>query len=152
VHRGVNLLDFGEFLVLDGLLFLKFLQVLSLFFNGKLNLIKPIVEILIFCIKFFSQVFVDVLFCSGIVKLNLDDFKLLFLLLLVFLLAFNLNLLFGFFLEQLIVLCFEFSFEFLIVADSLLDLGQLRSVRFKRNCEKLLLFLQFFVCNGIFTD
>ena len=152
MHWCIDLLNFSEFLVLNGLLFLKFFQGLSLFFNSKLNLIQPIVEILVFCIKIFPQILVDVLFCSGIVKLNLDDFKLLFLLLLVFLLTFDLDLLFGFFLEQLIILRFELSLEFLIVTDSLLNLGQLCLVRFERNRKKLLFFFELFVCNGILTD
>jgi hypothetical protein len=84
--------------------------------------------------------------------LHLNNLQLFLLLLFVFLLAFYLDLLFAFFLQQIIILRFKFSFKFFIVTDSLLDLRQLGFVGFEGNGKKLLFLLKLFIGDRILAD
>ena len=145
MHRCVDFFNLRKFLVFNCLFLLQFLQCFPFLFNRKLNLVQLVVKFFVLSIQLFSHIFVDVFFCSGVVELHLNDFKLFFLLLFVFLLPFYLDLLFGFFLQQLIILRLELSFKFFIVTDSLLDLGQLCFVWFKGNGKKLLFLLKLLI-------
>ena len=152
MHRCVDFFNLSKFLVLYGFLLLQFLQWLLFLFNCKLNFIQFIVKLLVFSIQFLSHIFVDIFLCPGVVELNLNNLQLFLLLLFVFLLTFYLDLLFTFFLQQIIILSFKLSFKFFIVTDSLLDLRQFCFVGLEGNGKKLLFLLKLFIGDCILAD